>query len=105
MQPGVGGAGVGGTQRVELLDGAIGIDHDQGAGQQPEAFHRTRLAEDELDELAEQADACFLARGGVPALEDGDQPVGVAGAGRRAFQLACGSSKSIAGGLNFSSAS
>jgi hypothetical protein len=83
MQPGVGRAFVAGTQRVEFLDGAIGIHHHQGARQQPQAFDGTRLAEDELDELAEQPDAGFLARGAVPALEHADQPVGIAVAGRR----------------------
>ena len=83
MQPGVGSARVAGTERVEFLDGAIGVHHHQGARQQPKALDGTRLAEDELDKLAEQPDARFLARGTVPALEHADQPVGVAGAWRR----------------------
>ena len=29
VQAGVGGAGIGGAERVELLDGAIGVDHDE----------------------------------------------------------------------------
>lgn len=40
------------------------------------------MAEDELNELAEQADPRLLPRRGVPALEDADQPVPVPGAGR-----------------------
>ena len=35
MQASVCGAGIGGTERVELLDRAIGVDHDQSARQEP----------------------------------------------------------------------
>jgi hypothetical protein len=87
VQAGVGGAGIAGAERVELLDGAIGVDHDQRARQQAEALHRAGLAEHELDELAEQADPCFLSWPGVPAFEDADQPVRVAGARRAAVPV------------------
>ncbi len=35
VQASVGGAGIGGAERVELLDRAIGVDHDDGARQEP----------------------------------------------------------------------
>ncbi len=35
VQAGVRGAGIGGTERVELLDRAIGVDHDDGARHKP----------------------------------------------------------------------
>jgi hypothetical protein len=82
MQPGVGGSRIGGAQRVELPDRAIGIDHDQGARQQADSLEAASLAEDQLDKLAKEPDAGLLAWGGVPVVEDGDKPVGVAAAGR-----------------------
>lgn len=82
VQAGVRRTGVGRAERVELLDGAVGVDHDQGARRDPESLHRARLAEHELDQLAEQANPRLLPRRGVPALEDAGQPVPVAGAGR-----------------------
>jgi hypothetical protein len=78
----IGGAGIGRAERVELLDGAIGIDDDQGAWQQPEPLHLTRKAEYELDELAEQPDPGLLPWCGVPAIEDPDQPFCVPAANR-----------------------
>ncbi len=80
VQAGVGGTRVSGTERVKLLDGAIGIDHYDGAREEAEPLHRAGLAEHQLDKLAEQADARFLPWRGVPAFEDVDQPVRVAGA-------------------------
>ena len=53
VQACVGGTRIGGAERVELLDGAIGVDHDQRARQQPEPLHRAGMAEYELDKLAE----------------------------------------------------
>ena len=47
-------------------------------GQQPEPFHRARLAEDELNQFAEQADSGLLHGRGIPAFEDLDQPVRIA---------------------------
>jgi hypothetical protein len=35
VQAGVGSAGIGGAERVELLDGAVSVDHDKRARQQP----------------------------------------------------------------------
>jgi len=35
VQAGVCSTGIGGAERVELLDRAIGVDHDDRAGQQP----------------------------------------------------------------------
>jgi hypothetical protein len=35
VQASVCGAGIGGTERVELLDRAIGVDHDDGARHEP----------------------------------------------------------------------
>jgi tetratricopeptide (TPR) repeat protein len=84
VPPGVGGAGIGRAQRVELLDGPVRLDDDQRAGRQPEPFHRTGLTQDELDHFAEHADPGLLNGRGVPAFEHRDQPVGVARAGRRA---------------------
>ena len=84
VQAGVRSAGIGGAERVELLDSAVGVDHDDRARQQPQSFDRARLAEDKLDELAEQANPGFLLRSGVPAFEDANQPVCITGAGRRA---------------------
>jgi hypothetical protein len=77
VQAHVGGTGIGGAERVELLDRAVGVDHHQRAWQQPESLHLAGLAEYELDQLAEQADPCLLPRRGVPALEHADQPVSV----------------------------
>ena len=82
VQAGIRRTRIGRTERVELLDRAVGIDHDQRARQQPESLHRARLAKHELDQLAEQANSRLLPGRGVPALEDGDQPVAVAGARR-----------------------
>jgi hypothetical protein len=79
VQPDVGGAGIRRAERVELLDGAIGVDRDERARQEPKSLYRARAAEHELDKLAEQPDPCFLPRRGVPAFEDADQPVRVAG--------------------------
>lgn len=84
VQPGVGGTRIGRAQRVELLDRSVGLHHHQRAGQQAQPFHRPRLAQDQLDELGEQADPGLLPWRAIPALEDGDQPVRVSGARRRA---------------------
>src|SRR5690349_16230659 len=35
VQAGVGSTGIGGAERVELLDGAISVDHDKRTRQQP----------------------------------------------------------------------
>ena len=83
MKTGVGGAGIRGTERVELFDGAIGIDYGERAGHQSQPLNPAGLAEDELDELTEQADPRFLARRGVPPVEDADQPVSVTRPWRR----------------------
>jgi hypothetical protein len=53
IKAGVRGAGIGRAERVKLLDGAIGVHHDQRARQQPESFHFAGVPEDELDQLAE----------------------------------------------------
>jgi hypothetical protein len=82
IQAQVGGTGVGRAERVELLDGPVGVDHYQRAWQQPEALHLTGMAEDKLDQLTEQADPGLLPRRGVPPVEHADQPVRVARAGR-----------------------
>ncbi len=84
VEAGVGGTGIGGAERVELLDRAIGVDHDQRARHQPEPLYLARTAEDELDKLAEQPDPrLFLCRT-VPAFENLDQPVRISRAGRGA---------------------
>jgi hypothetical protein len=67
-----------------LLDGAVGVDHDERARPQAQALDRARVTQHQLDKLGEQADPGLLLGRGVPALEHRDQPVGVAGAGRRA---------------------
>ena len=90
VQAGVGCPGIGGAERVELLDGAISVDHDNRTRQQPYSFDRARLAQHELDELAEQANPGFLPRSGVPAFEDADQPVGITGARRREAPVSVG---------------
>ena len=87
VKAGVGRAGIGGAERVELLNGAIGIDDNQRAWQQPEPLHCARLPEDQLDKLAEQADPRLLPGGGVPALEDADQPFRIPRAGRSAVPV------------------
>jgi hypothetical protein len=84
VQAHVGGARVGGAERVELLDRTVGVDHHQRARQQPEALHRAGAAEDKLDQLAEQADPGFLPWRGIPTVENADQPVRVPVAGRGA---------------------
>ena len=84
VQASVRGTGIGGAERVELLDRAISVDHDDGARQEAQSFDCARLAEHELDEFAEQADPGFLPGSGVPAFEDADQPVRITGARRRA---------------------
>ena len=53
-------------------------------GSRPETLDRAGTAQHELDQLGEKADPGLLRGRGIPALEDGDQPVRVAGAGRRA---------------------
>ena len=53
MQARVGRTGIRRTERIELLDGTVGVDHDERAGQQPKPLYRARLAEHELDELTE----------------------------------------------------
>jgi hypothetical protein len=83
VQAGVGGARIGGTERVELLDGTICIDHDKRARQESQSLYCAGLAQHELDKLAEKADPRFLPWRGVPAFEDADQPVRIAGARRR----------------------
>lgn len=65
-----------------MLDGPVGVDHDQRARQQPDALHLAGIAEDELDKLTEKADLGLLARRAVPALENADEPVRVPGRGR-----------------------
>src|ERR1700733_6172362 len=82
VQSGVGSTGIRGAERVKLLNRAVGVDHDKRARQQPDPVHLARLAKDELDNLAEQADPRLLPRRAVPALEDADQPVRVPLAGR-----------------------
>jgi hypothetical protein len=77
FEAGVGGALIGGAERVELLDRAIGIDHDQRARQQPEPLHVSRIAENELDHLAEQANPRLLPGRCIPALEHADEPLPV----------------------------
>src|SRR6185437_11910243 len=72
VQAGVGRAGIRGTKRVELLDGTVGVDDDERAGQESQALYRAWPAEHELDEFTEQADLRFLAWRGVPALENLD---------------------------------
>jgi hypothetical protein len=84
IQAQVGGTRVGRAKRVELLDGTVGVDHYQRAWQQPEALHFTGMAEDELDQLTEQADPGLLPRRGIPPVEHADQPVGVTLTGRGA---------------------
>jgi hypothetical protein len=79
---GVSGTGIRRAERVKLLDGAVGVDHDQRARQEPDALYLAGMAEDELDELTEKADPRLLARRAVPALEDADEPVSVPGRGR-----------------------
>jgi hypothetical protein len=82
FEAGVGCAWIGGAEGVELLDAAVGVDHEQRARQQTEPLHLARTAEYERDELAEKTDSRLLPRGRVPAFEDADQPVGVPSAGR-----------------------
>ena len=84
VQTGVRSAGIGGAERVELLDSAVGVDHDDRARQQPKSFNRPRLTQHKLDELAEQANPGLLLRSGVPAFEDANQPVCITGAWGRA---------------------
>src|SRR5690242_21755786 len=43
VQSGLGRALVGGAQRVELLDGAVGVDHDKRARSQAKALDRARV--------------------------------------------------------------
>ena len=84
VRPGIGSAWVGGTERVELLYGTVGVYHDQGAGQQAKAFYPAGLAEHELDDFTEHPDVHVLPRCGVPPVEYRDQPVRVARAWWRA---------------------
>ncbi len=84
VQASVRGTRIGGAEGVELLDRAIGVDHDDGARQESQSFDRAWLAEHELDEFAEQADPGLLLGSGVPAFEDADQPVCIIDARRRA---------------------
>jgi hypothetical protein len=86
MQAGVGSPWVSGTERVELLYGAIGVDDGERARRQSQSLDAAALVKQQLDKLAEQADSGFLAWRGVPALENGDQPVRVAG-GRRVIPV------------------
>lgn len=44
MQTSVGSTGIRGTERVEFLDGAIGIYHDERARHQPKPLYLPRLA-------------------------------------------------------------
>lgn len=83
VQASVGGPRVGGAERVQLLDGTIGVDDNDRARQQPQTLDRAVLAEHELDELAEHADPRFLPRRRIPPFEDADQPVRIPGARRR----------------------
>jgi hypothetical protein len=78
IQAGTGRKGIGRVQRVELLDGSVGIDHDERARLQPESVRTAPAAEDKLDHLTEHADRGLLLRCRVPAVEYGDQPVRVA---------------------------
>ena len=75
IQASVGRTGISRAERIKLLDGAVCVDHDQRARQQPNPLHLTGPAKDELDDLAEEADPCLLPGRAVPALEDADQPV------------------------------
>ena len=87
VQARVGGPRVGRAERVELLDGTIGVDDDDRARQQAQAVYGAVLAQDELDELAEHADPGFLPRRRIPAFEDADQPVRITGTPRRAVPV------------------
>jgi hypothetical protein len=82
-ESGVGGAWIGRAERVQLLDGPVGVDDGQGTRQQPESLESAGLAEHQLDQFAEQPDPGLLAGRAVPALEDADQPPGIPGARRR----------------------
>jgi hypothetical protein len=82
VETSVGSPGIARAERVELLNGAVGVDHDQRARQQPQAFYFGRMPEDELDQLTEQADPRLLPRRAVPAVEDADEPLRVLLAGR-----------------------
>jgi len=84
MPSGVCGAGIGRAQRIELLNGTVGLHDDEGARLQAEPLHRAGLAQDELDQLGEDTNPGLCHWRRVPALEDRDQPVCVAGTGRRA---------------------
>ncbi len=88
IEPGIGGAWVSRAQRVELPDGSVGVDHDEGARRQAEPLHpampgeseprcTVTPGEDRLDHLSEQANPGLLLGGAVPSLEQRDQPVGV----------------------------
>jgi hypothetical protein len=56
VQTSIGRAGIRRAQRVELLDGSVGVDHDEGAGLQAEPFDGSLAAEHELDHLLKYAD-------------------------------------------------
>ena len=53
VQSGLGRAIIGGAQRVELLDGAVGVDHDQRARRQAQPLDRTRVTQYQLVELGD----------------------------------------------------
>jgi hypothetical protein len=55
IQAGTGRMGKGRVQRVELLDGSVGIDHDKRARRQPQSVCAARPAKDELDHFTEHA--------------------------------------------------
>jgi hypothetical protein len=84
VQSGVGSTRIRRAQRVELPDGPVGFHHDERGGLKPQTLYSTRTAQDQLDQLGEQADPGLLLGCRVPPFEDGDQPVRITGVRRRA---------------------
>ena len=62
VEPEVSGTGIGRAQRVKLLDGAVGVDHDKRARLQTQSLHGAMAVKYQLNHLGEQADLGLLLR-------------------------------------------
>ncbi|BCK68614.1 hypothetical protein Srufu_025670 [Streptomyces libani subsp. rufus] len=104
VEAGGSGALVGGFERVDLFDGAVGVD-DQGDDRgEPDRLAGAGAAQEEAEDFGEDP---YAGAGAAvpPQVEGGAQPVAVRGAAGRAegaggglVQLACGRRKSTIGG-------
>lgn len=80
VESGGGGSLVGALEGVDLLQGSVGLDHDQIGGGEPQRLGEAGAAVQGGEHRLEEPYR-HRAAPRVPAVEDGEQPVGVRGGG------------------------